>query len=154
DLRDVRPADLRRRLAALFQDFTRYDFSAAENLRLGDATIPREDDPRIEAAAERAGAGPLIRGFPQGFATVLGRRFRGRHEPSAGQWQRLALARAFVRDADLALLDEPSSALDPAAEAEIIDRLRELLDGRMALLASHRFALARLADRILVLDRG
>jgi ATP-binding cassette subfamily B protein/ATP-binding cassette subfamily C protein len=154
DLRDLDPADLRARIGAVFQDFVRYQFSAAENIGLGEPDR-LADRARIEAAAVRGGAEGVIAGLPQGYDTVLGGWFERGHELSAGQWQKLAVARAFMRqDAELLILDEPTASIDAEAEAELFERFRQLAAGRSALVISHRFSTVRLADRIAVLHGG
>jgi ATP-binding cassette subfamily B protein len=143
----------RGRIAVIFQDFIHYAFTAAENIGLGQ--VERLDDrARIVAAAEQAGAGTLIADLPQGYDTALGRLHREGAQLSGGQWQRIALARAFMRDAPLLVLDEPTAALDARAEFEVFRVLRDLTRGRTVLLISHRFSTVRLADYIYVLDGG
>jgi len=109
---------------------------------------------RIADAGSRAGAATAIGRLPRGYDTPLGRWFRGGHELSEGEWQKIGLARAFWRDASILILDEPSSALDPLAEADMVSRFRELLDGRSAVVISHRLSTVQLADRIYVMDHG
>lgn len=164
--------ELRSRIGAVFQDFMEYDLSVAENIALGDLAA-RDDRPRIRAASRTAGFHPVAESLPGGYDTQLSRLFlpsrRGEGEGahgvdaeqqagvllSGGQWQRLALARALLRTgAELLILDEPSSGLDPSAEAEIHHSLREFRDGRASLLISHRLAAVRGADRIVVLADG
>ncbi|MEV4380148.1 ABC transporter ATP-binding protein [Streptosporangium sp. NPDC049644] len=163
DLRDVPAVDLRKRLGVVFQDYMSYDFTAAENIGLGDLTAI-EDRERIVAAAERAGADDIVRRLPHGYDTMLSRTFfmeTDRDDPvtgvvlSGGQWQRLALARALLRDdCDMMILDEPSAGLDAQAEHEIHHRLRLLRAGRTSLLISHRLGAVRDADLIVVLEDG
>ncbi len=153
DLRDLDPRDLRSRFGAVFQDFVRYQFTAGENIGLGDPS--RVDDrERVAEAARRAGAGPLVDALPNGLDTVLGGWFEKGHDLSAGQWQKLAVARAFMRDAEVLVLDEPTAAIDAEAEHELFVRFRELAAGRSALVISHRFSTVRMADRIAVLHGG
>jgi len=147
-----RPA-MRDRVAVIFQDFVRYALSAKENIALGRPEEP-VDDARVLAAARTAGADRTIDDLPMGYRTPLSRMFAGGQDLSGGQWQRIALARAFYRDAPLVILDEPSAALDPRAEFELFASLRDVLAGRTALFISHRFSTARTADRIYVLDEG
>jgi ATP-binding cassette subfamily B protein/ATP-binding cassette subfamily C protein len=154
DLRDLDPADLRGRIGAVFQDYVRYQFSAAENIGLGEPAH-LEDRPRIQEAARRGGAAALVESLPRGYDTVLGGWFEKGQELSAGQWQKLAVSRAFMRDeAQLLILDEPTAAIDAEAEHELFERFRQLADGRSALVISHRFSTVRLADRIAVLHGG
>jgi ATP-binding cassette subfamily B protein/ATP-binding cassette subfamily C protein len=153
DVRDLDPRDLRGRIGAVFQDFVRYQFSAGENIGLGNPA--RVDDrARIEDSARRAGAWPLVESLPAGLDTVLGGWFERGHEISAGQWQKLAVARAFMRDAELLVLDEPTAAIDAEAEHDLFLRFRELAAGRTAIVISHRFSTVRMADRIAVLHGG
>jgi len=154
DLRDLDPADLRARIGAVFQDYVRYQFSAGENIGLGEPAH-LHDRARVEAAAAMGGADGLVASLPQGYDTVLGGWFERGHELSAGQWQKLAVARAFMReDAELLILDEPTAAIDAEAEHELFERFRQLAAGRAALVISHRFSTVRLADRIAVLHGG
>ena len=153
DLRDMDPRDLRSRFGAVFQDFVRYQFTAAENIGLGNPA--RVDDrPRIEEAARRGGARSVVESLPRGLDTVLGGWFEAGHEISAGQWQKLAVARAFMRDADVLILDEPTASIDAEAEHELFEHFRTLAEDRTALVISHRFSTVRIADRIAVLHAG
>ena len=152
DLREFDPADLRRQLGVIFQDFVRYELTAGENIGLGQVEA-RHDDARLHAAAAQAGADAVIAALPNGLATQLGRQFGGR-ELSGGEWQKLALARAFVRDCSLLVLDEPTAALDVQTEHEVYQRFQELTRDRTTLLISHRFSTVRMADRILYLADG
>jgi ATP-binding cassette subfamily B protein len=154
DLRDLRSDDLRRGISAVFQDFVRFDLTVRENIRLGDLSIEPDGGGPVEAAARSAGASGFIDRLSASYDTVLGRRFAQGVDLSMGQWQAIALARAFFRKADIVLLDEPLSALDARAEAEWFERVRELLRGKVALIVSHRFSTVRRAGRILVLDQG
>jgi len=154
DLRDMDPRDLRDRLGAVFQDFVRYQFSAAENIGLGDPSR-LADRARIEAAARRAGVAATIEALPAGYDTPLGSWFDAGQELSAGQWQKLAVARAFVREeAEVLILDEPTASIDAEAEHELFQRFRELAADRTAIVISHRFSTVRMADRIAVLHGG
>ncbi|ADD43150.1 ABC transporter ATP-binding protein [Stackebrandtia nassauensis] len=143
----------RGQVAAVFQDFVQYRLSVADNIAMG-RPERRDDTAAIHAAARRARAAEFIEALPEGYDTQLGSQFLGGMELSGGQWQRLALARAFFRDAELIILDEPTSALDPRAERELFDDIRELCAGRTVLVISHRFANVRSADRIYVLADG
>jgi len=153
DLRAFRLADLRLALAVVFQDFAHFPVSLRENVGFGDVAH-LEDLRRIEEAAARAGADKVVAGLPKGYETPLGKWFEGGRELSAGQWQKLALARAYFRDAPIVVLDEPTAALDALAEAELHARLRALGQGRTTLLISHRFSSISMADRIVVLRQG
>ena len=151
DLRTLPREALLRRLAVVFQDFNQYQVTARENVGFGDPDHIG-DHARIAEAVVRGGAAEIVAGLPAGLDTQLGRWFHGGVELSGGQWQRIALARAFMRqDADTLILDEPTAALDIDAEGEVFTRVRELARGRTLLLISHRFANVRLADRIVVL---
>lgn len=147
-------ADLRREISVIFQDFVKYNLSAADNIRFGNIDLPGTDMAAVQSAAERAGAHRVIEALPQQYQTILGKIFKDGVELSIGQWQMIALARAFLRDARLIVLDEPTSSLDPKAEYEVFTRFKSLLDNKSALLISHRFSTVRLADRILVLREG
>jgi ATP-binding cassette subfamily B protein len=153
DLRRFAVGALRGEIGVLFQDFAHYYLSARENIWLGRVDSPPSGD-GIAIAAARSGADRMIEDLPQGYETTLGRWFQGGEELSIGQWQKLALARTFFRDAQIVVLDEPSSALDPAAEHEVFTRFRRLAEGRTTVLVSHRFSTVRMADRIYVLEAG
>ncbi|MDE2993041.1 MAG: ABC transporter ATP-binding protein [Chloroflexota bacterium] len=152
DLREYDPADLRREMGVIFQDFVRYEFTARENIGLGQVGA-LGDSARLQAAASKAGAGALLGQLPKGLDTRLGREFGGR-ELSGGEWQKLALARAFMRDCALLVLDEPTAALDVQTEYEVYQRFQDLTRDRMSVLISHRFSTVRMADRILYLADG
>ena len=154
DLEEWDENALRRRIGVIFQDFVRYQLKVGENIGAGDA--PRIDDEDGWSEAARKGmAAPFIDGFGDGYQTQLGRWFKNGRELSLGQWQKVALSRAFMRrDADILVLDEPTAAMDAEAEAEIFHRLSELTDEQMAILISHRFSTVRMADDIVVLDAG
>jgi ATP-binding cassette subfamily B protein len=154
DLRDWEEAELRRRLGVIFQDFNHYHFTLAENVGVG--SVERIDDrPRLERAVDRGGAREVVGALAQGLDTQLGRYFASGVELSGGQWQKVALARAFMREeADILVLDEPTASLDAEAEHAIYQRFRELAAGRTTILISHRFPTVRMADRILVLEKG
>ena len=154
DLRDMDPRELRDRIGAVFQDFVRYQFSAAENVGLG-SPAHVGDRARVEEAARRGGATAVIEALPNGFDTVLGGWFEAGHELSAGQWQKLAVSRAFMREApELLVFDEPTAAIDAAAEHELFQRFQALAADRTAIVISHRFSTVRIADRIAVLHAG
>ncbi|WP_127506004.1 ABC transporter ATP-binding protein [Actinoplanes solisilvae] len=151
------PADdlesLRAMSAVVFQDYVRFRLTAGENITFGRAD-DLADPSSVEAAARQAGAHDFVTGLPHDYATVLSKEFTGGADLSGGQWQRLALARAFYRSAPFVILDEPTASLDPEAEADLFGRIRELFAGRTVVLISHRFSSVRDADRIYVLDRG
>lgn len=152
DLRDYDLNDLRGQLGVIFQDFAKYEFTAGENIGFG--RVDRIDDTDLIAtAAGRSGADEVIEQLPDGLDTRVGREFGGR-ELSGGEWQKLALARAFARDGQLLVLDEPTASLDPPTEYAIFQRFAELTRDRMTVLVSHRFSTVRMADRILLLDEG
>ncbi|NCC34083.1 MAG: ATP-binding cassette domain-containing protein, partial [Chloroflexia bacterium] len=152
DLRELAQDELRRRISVLFQQPFPYHDSAGDNIRFGDmGSAPTQA--AIEAAARAGGAAEIIDKLPEGYATILGRWF-GYTELSTGEWQRLALARAFVRQADLVILDEPTSAMDSWAEHAWMGRFRELVAGRTALIITHRFTTAMQADIIHVMVGG
>ena len=153
DLRDYDLHDLRRSVGVIFQDFVRYHLTASENIAVGRIEA-RDDRPRIETAAQRSLADAVIDSLPEGYDQTLGRRFKTGTELSGGQWQKVALGRAYMRDAQLLILDEPTAALDARAEADVFERFKDLTDGKTAVLISHRFSTVRMADRILVLDKG
>jgi ATP-binding cassette, subfamily B, bacterial len=153
DLREYDLDSLRRSVGVIFQDFVRYDFLLKENIAVGN--IGRiEDQPAIKTAAERSLADSVVQRLTGGFEQMLGKRFEGGVDLSGGEWQKVALARAYMRDAQLLILDEPTAALDARAEYEVFLRFSELTKGRMAVLISHRFSTVRMADRILVLKGG
>jgi ATP-binding cassette, subfamily B, bacterial len=153
DVRTFRPDLFRERVAIIFQDFVRYALSAEENI-----AIARPDDDidhaAVREAAKIADADSLLSELPTGYQTPLSRRFAGGHELSGGQWQKVAIARAFYRSAPLVIIDEPTAALDARAEYDLFSSLHEVLRGRSALIISHRFSTVRTADRIYVLDHG
>jgi len=153
DMREYDLDALRANIGVIFQDFVRYDMTAAENISVGRIEA-RDDLPRIEAAAERSLASDVIAKLPKGYDQPLGRRFRRGVDLSGGEWQKVAIARAYMRDAQLLILDEPTAALDARAEYEVFERFKELSDGKTGVLISHRFSSVRMADRILVLADG
>jgi len=153
DLRDHDLDSLRKNIGIIFQDFVRYDFVLRENIGVSQVEA-LDDDARIREAARRSLADSVAKRVPQGFDQMLGRRFDNGVELSGGEWQKVALARAYMRDAQVLILDEPTAALDARAEYEVFLRFAELTKGRMAVLISHRFSTVRMADRILVLKGG
>lgn len=154
EVRDWDPVALRARITVVFQDFIQYQFTIGENVGLGD--VARIDDAAgREVAARKGMALPFIEALPAKFETQLGRWFDDGRELSGGQWQKVALSRAFMREkARVLVLDEPTSAMDAEAEAELFERIREVSGDQMAILISHRFSTVRMADRIVVLERG
>lgn len=153
DLRELDPASVRRAVSVVFQNFARYDLTARENIGFGD--LPRMDDTAaLTAAAEQSGAHAFLARFDKGYETVLGRYFREGHELSYGQWQKVAVARAFFRDAQVVVLDEPTANLDARAEAEVFQQYALIAQGKTSLFISHRLGTARSADRIIVLRQG
>jgi ATP-binding cassette subfamily B protein len=158
DVRGFDPDEHGRLVSVILQDHVHYADSASENVRFGDVTLPEGEapdwTPEVREAALRAGAAGFVESLPDGYGTRLTRLFDDGVELSVGQWQRLALARALVRPAPLLVLDEPSSALDPDAEHALFRDLRSVLDGRTALVISHRLSSVRGADRIIVLHEG
>jgi ATP-binding cassette subfamily B protein len=153
DLRDYELNDLRRRIGVIFQDFVRYHLAARENVGFGQIEA-LEDQPRIVDAAEKSGAHPLIEKMAEGYETVLGRWFSKGRDLSGGEWQKIALARAFMRDCEVLVLDEPTAALDAENEMRVFQQFRELTVGKSAVLISHRFSTVRMADRIFVIEKG
>ncbi len=153
DLREYDLASLHQLFGVVFQDFVRYQFSVRENIGFGQVDS-LDDQARIQDAAERGGASSIIENMPQGIDTILGRRWEKGLELSGGQWQKIALARAFMRKTEILVLDEPTSALDAEAEYEVFQRFGELVKGRIAVLISHRFSTVRMADRIIVISAG
>ncbi len=153
DLREYDPAALRGEVGVIFQDYLRYQMTMAQNIAVGNI-VRQEDRALIEASAQQSLANVLAEKFPGRYDQFLGRRFRQGVELSGGEWQKVALARAYMRDAQLLILDEPTASLDARAEYEVFQRFSELTKGRTAVLISHRFSTVRMADRILVLDRG
>ncbi|AWH22027.1 ABC transporter ATP-binding protein [Stenotrophomonas sp. ZAC14D2_NAIMI4_6] len=153
DLRDYDLDDLRANLGVIFQDFVRYNLTAAENIGVGQVEA-MADQARIADAARRGMAEEVIDALPGGYQQLIGRRFKQGVDLSGGQWQKIAIARAWMRDAQVMILDEPTAALDARAEFEVFQRFRELAEQRTAVLISHRFSSVRMADRILVLAEG
>lgn len=153
DLRSFDPIELRKAITVMFQDFNVYQLSALENIWLGD-TKTEPDMEKIQLAAWQSGADAVIQKLSHGYDTQLGNQFEGGNELSHGQWQKVALARAFMRDAQLIVLDEPTSALDVITESEIFERFRNIIAGKSAILISHRLSTIQMADRIFVLDDG
>lgn len=153
DLRAYNLTSLHQRFGVIFQDFVRYQFTVRENIGFGQIDA-LDDLDRIWDAAQRGGAEPLIERLPEGLDTVLGRRWDHGVDLSGGEWQKIALSRAYMREAEVLVLDEPTSALDAEAEYEVFKRFGELMQGRIAILISHRFSTVRMVDRIIVLSEG
>jgi ATP-binding cassette, subfamily B, bacterial len=153
DLREYSLEDLHRNIGVIFQDFMRFEMTARENIAVGRIDHPHQQSD-IESAAHKSLADTVVDKLSEGYDQMLGRRFEGGVELSGGEWQKIALARAYLRDAQLLILDEPTAALDARSELEVFERFAELTEGKMALLISHRFSTVRMADRIVVLEGG
>ena len=153
DLRDYGIADVRGAVSGIFQDFVKFQFSAKDNISLG-VNASEVALPVVVQAARQAGAHEAIERLPKGYESLLGKLFDGGHELSIGEWQKVALARAILRNSQVLILDEPTSAMDAKAEAELFERFHELAQGRTAILISHRLSTVKMADRIFVVDRG
>jgi ATP-binding cassette subfamily B protein len=153
DLREYDLADLHAEIGVIFQDFMRYEMTARENIEVGRIEVPHSQE-EIEYAAEKSLASEVVAKLEGGYDQMLGRRFEGGVDLSGGEWQKMALARAYLRDAQLLILDEPTASLDARSEFEVFERFAELTFGKMALLISHRFSTVRMADRIVVLEGG
>jgi len=153
DLREYDPAELRQEIGVIFQDFVRFQLPAGQNLAVG-RIEERTNQPRIEQAAHQSLADSVIAKLPLGYDQMIGRRFNGGVDLSGGEWQKIALGRAYMREAQLLILDEPTAALDARAEYEVFERFKELTQGKTAVLISHRFSTVRMADRILVVEHG
>ena len=153
DIRNFKIADLRRQISTIFQDYAKYHFTAEENIRLGNIETPPKDK-NIYAAAMRSGAHDVITKLPENYDTILGKLFDRGEELSIGQWQKVALAREFLRDSQVIVLDEPTSAIDPKAEYEVFSRFRELVKDQAAILITHRLSTVKMADRIYVMEQG
>jgi len=153
NLRDLSLIDLRREIGIIFQDYAKYQLTAKENIWLGNIDLPPEEEGIIRAARQ-AGADDIISGLPNGYDTVLGKVFENGVELSIGEWQKIALARAFLRQAQIIVLDEPTSAMDAKAEYELFNKFHQLAKGRIAILISHRLSTVKMVDRIYVLEGG
>jgi ATP-binding cassette subfamily B protein len=153
DLREYSVEDLRREIGVIFQDYMRYDMLAGENIGVGKIDLLGEE-PRIVRSAQKSLAAGVIEALPKRYQQMLGRRFEGGTDLSTGQWQKVALGRAYMRDAQILILDEPTASLDARAEFEVYQRFVDLTAGKMAVLISHRFSTVRMADRIIVLADG
>ena len=153
DLREYDLAELRGRMGVIFQDFVRYNFTAGDNVAVG-RIDQRHDQTRVERAARASQADEVIEGLAGGYDQRIGKRFKNGIELSGGEWQKIAIARAYMREAEVLILDEPTAALDARAEFEVFQRFKELSKGKTAVLISHRFSSVRMADRIFVLADG
>jgi ATP-binding cassette subfamily B protein len=153
DLKDMDPEHLRSRIGVLFQDYAQYELSVRENVLMG-WPYDKADDDRVMKALKDSRSEWLVKKMSNGLDSKVGRLFEGGHDLSGGEWQRLALARIMYRNADIWILDEPTSSLDPEAEAAIFAELKENLKGRIGIVISHRFSTVRIADRIAVIDEG
>jgi ATP-binding cassette subfamily B protein len=153
DLRDYDVEDLWKQIGVIFQDFVKYEMTASDNIAVGRLDV-RGDTEKIRTAASHSGAESVIERLPGQYAQILGSRFDGAVDLSGGEWQRMALARAYLRDAQLLILDEPTAALDAPSENEVFEKFAELTAGKMSLLISHRFSTVRTVDRILVIGNG
>jgi len=153
DLREIAAGELRREISVVFQDYAKYHTTARENIWFGDVRSSPEDA-RVDDAARLSGVDEALSRLPKGYETLLGKWFESGEELSIGEWQKVALARAFLREAQITILDEPTSALDARTEVEVIERFRELARDRTAILISHRLSTVKMADRIYVMDGG
>jgi ATP-binding cassette subfamily B protein len=153
DVKDMDPETLRSRIGVLFQDYATYELSVRENVMLG-WPYDKADDEKVMKALKDSRSEWLVKKMANGLDAKVGRLFEGGHDLSGGEWQRLALARIMYRNADIWILDEPTSSLDPEAEASIFAELKENLKGRIGIVISHRFSTVRIADRIAVIDEG
>lgn len=153
NLNEFATEDLRRQIGVIFQDYMKYHLTARENIWFGNIDCPPDDDKIVQAACY-SGADEAIAQLPQGYDSILGKQFEQGEELSIGQWQKVAIARAFLRDSQIIVLDEPTSALDPKAEYEVFQQFRQLLQGQSAILISHRLSTVKMADRIYVLEKG
>jgi ATP-binding cassette subfamily B protein len=153
DLRDYDVDSLRHEIGVIFQDYMRYDMQAGENIGFG-RIDELADEARVMSAAGKSLAAEVVEDLPQKYRQMLGRRFEGGMDLSTGQWQKISLARAYMRDAQILILDEPTASLDARAEFSVYQRFVDLTAGKMAVLISHRFSTVRMADRILVLENG
>ncbi|NEO76411.1 ABC transporter ATP-binding protein [Moorena sp. SIO4G3] len=153
DLRQFQLDHLRQQISVIFQDYMKYHLTAQENIWLGNVALSPTDN-QISKAAFRSGADRVINTLPNGYDTMLGKLFDQGEQLSIGQWQKIALARAFLRDSQVIVLDEPTSAMDPKAEYEVFQKFRQLIKDQAAILISHRLSTVKMADRIYVMDKG
>ena len=152
-IQNFKLADLRKKITVIYQDFAKYFLTIKENIQIADWERPLNKE-HIELAATQSGAGEFIDALPKKYEQKLGRRFRDGTELSGGQWQKMALARAFYKDAEIIILDEPSSAIDPLAEAAIFEHFRALAKDKILILVTHRLYNLKMADKIVVLKQG
>ncbi len=152
DIKRINPKSLRENISAIFQNFAKYNFTASENIKFGDAAVDRGREV-IEEAAKKARVHSLIKSLPDGYNTILGKIYDDSEELSIGQWQKISLARAFYKNSQIVILDEPSSAMDPEAEFELFSIFKEIMVNRTGILVSHRFSTVQMADYIYVLDK-
>ncbi|HEX3014529.1 MAG TPA: ATP-binding cassette domain-containing protein, partial [Methanobacterium sp.] len=153
DLRDFKTLDLRKEISIVFQDYTHYNLTARENIWFGNVDMPLNEK-NIQRAAECSGANRIIDRLDNGYETILGKWLEDGTELSIGEWQKIALARAFFRESQIIVLDEPTSSLDPKAEEEVFKKFRQLAAGRMAIVISHRLSTVKMADSIYFLKNG
>jgi ATP-binding cassette, subfamily B, bacterial len=153
NLKDFSTSDLRRQISVIFQDYAKYNLTALENIWLGNIELPQSVE-SILSAAQRSGADRVVNSLPEGYETVLGTLFDDGEELSIGQWQKIALARAFLCNSQVIVLDEPTSAMDPKAEYDVFQKFRQLITNQTAILISHRLSTVKMADRIYVMDKG
>jgi ATP-binding cassette, subfamily B, bacterial len=153
NLQDFSTSDLRRQISVIFQDYAKYNLSALENIWLGNIELPQSVE-SVVVAAQRSGADRVVNSLPEGYETVLGTLFEDGEELSIGQWQKIALARAFLCNSQVIVLDEPTSAMDPKAEYDVFQKFRQLITNQTAILISHRLSTVKMADRIYVMDKG
>jgi ATP-binding cassette, subfamily B, bacterial len=153
DLKDLNVRELQQQISVIFQDYAKYHLPAQDNIWLGNVQLS-PDDAAVVSAAKRSGAHEVIQHLPHGYNTILGKLFDGGEELSIGQWQKVALARAFLRNSQVIVLDEPTSAMDPKAEYEVFKRFRELIQDQAAILITHRLSTVKMADRIYVMEQG
>jgi len=151
---DYSTTDIRRQISVVFQDYVKYHLTVGDNIWLGGIDNDRNDSVLLEKASEKAGLNSLVAGLPNGYNTMLGKWFEAGEELSIGEWQKLVIARAFYRDANFIILDEPSSSLDADSEYQLFLNFKQLIAGKSALIISHRFSTVKMADRILVLEEG
>jgi ATP-binding cassette subfamily B protein len=152
-IKEIDPNQLRKHVTATFQDYENYHLTLRENIGIGNLALLNDDD-RIWGAAQKGGAIDVVTALQKGLESELGYAFNGGHELSHGQWQKVAISRSFLRDADIIVLDEPTASLDPLAEAEVFERLMALAEGKTAIFISHRLGSCLMADRIFVLKNG